>query len=166
MVTSAMPISPITFFITSTGQGEPVLAHWQVGLGQVAAFTSDAREDNWARLWSSWPGYAEFWTGLARNLSRPSSAGPYELRLVRDGDGLVLRLDAADERHAVAGDRERAAPGIGDRHVGEIGIDLGEIGPHEAGDVVAQPARVAFAAAENQLILLYLIKESPFCTTT
>lgn len=81
----------------ATGQGEPVLAHWQVGLGQVAAFTSDAREDNWAGLWASWPGYAEFWTGLARNLSRPSSAGPYELRLVRDGDGLVLRLDAADD---------------------------------------------------------------------
>lgn len=81
----------------ATGQGEPVLAHWQVGLGQVAAFTSDAREDNWAGLWAPWPGYAEFWTGLARNLSRPSSAGPYELRMVRDGDGLVLRLDAADD---------------------------------------------------------------------
>ncbi len=80
-----------------TNQGEPVLAHWQVGLGQVAVFTSDARGDNWASLWASWPGYGEFWTGLVRNLSRPTAAGPYELQMVREGDGLVLRLDAAEE---------------------------------------------------------------------
>ncbi|MDQ7012571.1 MAG: VWA domain-containing protein [Planctomycetota bacterium] len=80
-----------------TNQGEPVLAHWQVGLGQVAVFTSDARSDNWASMWAAWPGYAEFWIGLVRNLLRPTAAGPYELQMVREGDGLVLRLDAVEE---------------------------------------------------------------------
>jgi Ca-activated chloride channel family protein len=81
-----------------TGKGEPVLAHWQVGLGQVAAFTSDARSDAWASAWARWPGYAEFWTRLARALSRPTDAGPYELRLAPEGDDLILRLEAADEQ--------------------------------------------------------------------
>lgn len=80
-----------------TAQGEPVLAHWQVGLGQVAAFTSDARGDAWAAMWTKWLGYSEFWTGLARTLSRPTTAGPYELRMVNEGDGLVLRLEAVDD---------------------------------------------------------------------
>jgi Ca-activated chloride channel homolog len=81
----------------ATGQGEPVLATWQVGLGRVAAFTSDARGDNWAGLWADWPGYATFWVRLARSLSRPTASGPYELRLVREGDGLLVRLEATDE---------------------------------------------------------------------
>lgn len=81
-----------------TSKGEPVLAHWQVGLGQVAAFTSDARGDAWASRWARWSGYGEFWTRLARTLARPTTAGPYELRLERDGETLVLRLEAADER--------------------------------------------------------------------
>lgn len=90
-------VDPTVTTAMATGQGEPVLAHWQVGLGRVAAFTSDARGDNWATMWARWPGYAEFWTALARNLSRPSADGPYELRMVREGDGLVLRLEAANE---------------------------------------------------------------------
>lgn len=81
-----------------TGKGEPVLASWQVGLGQVAAFTSDARSDAWASQWARWPGYAEFWTRLARTLSRPTDAGPYELRLRPEGADLVVRLEAADEK--------------------------------------------------------------------
>lgn len=80
-----------------TGQGEPVLASWQVGLGQVAAFTSDARADNWASAWVAWPGYREFWTRAARTLARPTAAGPYELRLRREGEDLLVRLEAADD---------------------------------------------------------------------
>lgn len=81
-------------------KGEPVLAHWQVGLGQVAAFTSDARADEWASRWVDTTLYQEFWTRLVRTLSRPTTAGPYELRMLPRDDGLVLRLEAIDERGA------------------------------------------------------------------
>ncbi|MGH7132675.1 MAG: VWA domain-containing protein, partial [Phycisphaerales bacterium] len=43
-------------YVMATAEGEPVLAHWQAGLGQVAAFTSDAHK--WADKWLGWPGYA------------------------------------------------------------------------------------------------------------
>lgn len=49
--------------------GEPLLTHWNVELGQVAAFTSDASV--WARNWLEWPGYQQFWTRAARTLARP-----------------------------------------------------------------------------------------------
>lgn len=90
-------VDPTVTTAMATGGGEPVLAHWQVGLGKVAVFTSDARSDNWAGVWSSWPGFGRFWTSLVRHVSRPTTAGPYELQIVRDGGGVVLRLDAANQ---------------------------------------------------------------------
>lgn len=76
--------------------GEPILAHWNAGLGRVAAFTSDAH-DNWARAWLGWPGYAQMWTQLVRTVARPPSSRAYELTSDVVGDALTLRLDARDD---------------------------------------------------------------------
>ena len=54
----------------STDAGDlPLFALWRYGLGQVAAFTSDACA-RWAAEWLAWPGYAKFWTQLARQITR------------------------------------------------------------------------------------------------
>lgn len=66
--------------------GEPILAHWNVGLGQVAAFTSDAH--NWASRWLDWPGYAELWARIARVIARPATSRDIELRTTLT-DGLL-----------------------------------------------------------------------------
>jgi len=79
-----------------TPKGEPVLAHWQVGLGQVAAFTSDAHR--WAAPWLSWPGYNAMWVQIARSVGRPASGRPGELTAEFAGDRLKVRFDAQDER--------------------------------------------------------------------
>lgn len=78
-------------------EGEPLLAHWTVGLGQVAAFTSDAHE--WAELWLDWPGYRGFWAQVARSLSRPDERPIGELTASLDGSGAraSIRLAAEDE---------------------------------------------------------------------
>ncbi len=75
--------------------GEPLLAHWNVGLGRVAAFTSDA--SRWAREWIDWPGYRQMWTQVARTISRPPTDRSQELTLEIVGDALRIRLDAADK---------------------------------------------------------------------
>jgi hypothetical protein len=36
-----------------TDKGDPLLAHWQYGLGRAVAFTSDAKP-KWARIWMNW----------------------------------------------------------------------------------------------------------------
>ncbi len=75
--------------------GEPVLAHWNVGLGQAAAWTSDASV--WARDWVNSPAYETLWTQLARTVSRPATNQQYEVTTeARDGV-LRIRLDAAND---------------------------------------------------------------------
>jgi uncharacterized membrane protein len=75
--------------------GEPLLAHWSVGLGRAAAFTSDA--GRWARRWLDWPGYRQLWTLVARSIARPRADRSQELSLELVGDELRVRLDAAGE---------------------------------------------------------------------
>ncbi len=48
-----------------TPQDEPVLAHWNYGVGRAVAFTSDARA-RWAQEWISWPQFRQFWSQVAQ----------------------------------------------------------------------------------------------------
>ncbi|HYE30253.1 MAG TPA: VWA domain-containing protein [Methylomirabilota bacterium] len=45
--------------------GDPILAHWQYGLGRAVAFTSDAKA-RWGQNWLSWPKYRQFWSQVAQ----------------------------------------------------------------------------------------------------
>jgi Ca-activated chloride channel homolog len=78
-----------------TPGGEPVLAHWAVGLGQVVAFTSDAHR--WATPWLEWDGYRRFWTQVVRTSSRASAGRGLRGTLASDGQSLTLRTDATDD---------------------------------------------------------------------
>jgi uncharacterized membrane protein len=49
------------------GQADPLLATWQRGLGQVAAWTSDATA-RWSSGWVTWEGYVDFWGGVLRDV--------------------------------------------------------------------------------------------------
>jgi hypothetical protein len=49
----------------STDQEDPLLAHWQYGLGRVVAFASGAGP-GWAANWVAWNGFAGFWDGVVR----------------------------------------------------------------------------------------------------
>ncbi len=44
---------------------DPVLAHWQYGLGRAVAFTSDAKP-RWAADWVGWEKYRQFWSQIVR----------------------------------------------------------------------------------------------------
>ncbi|MDB6025795.1 MAG: putative rane protein [Verrucomicrobiales bacterium] len=46
-------------------KGDPVLAHWQYGLGRSVAFTSDAKA-KWAADWLGWDKYRQFWSQIAQ----------------------------------------------------------------------------------------------------
>jgi len=75
--------------------GEPVLAHWNVGLGKAAAWTSDAGDD-WAAPWIEAPAYETLWSQMARAIARPPSTQQYDLTTeVVDGE-LKMRLEAFD----------------------------------------------------------------------
>ena len=80
-----------------TERGEPLLATWRYGLGQAAAFTSDAR-NRWAVEWLKWDGYGKFWAQLARRLMRGRALRNFPAEIQRESDGFRLVVNAVDER--------------------------------------------------------------------
>ena len=72
--------------------GEPLLATWRYGLGQTAAFTSDA-EARWAGEWLGWDGYGKFWAQVVRGLLRQSEAATFQVHATEIDGGRRLRLD-------------------------------------------------------------------------
>lgn len=76
-----------------TETGEPLLATWRYGLGQTAAWTSDAKA-RWAAEWvGSWPGYGKFWAQFARALLRRDARGGFAVRATETTGGERLRLE-------------------------------------------------------------------------
>lgn len=97
MVMTQPRIEPTITTALVSDKNEPVLAMWPVGLGHVAAFTSDANPNRWARQWADWPGYSLFWTRLVKSIARSSEPGPYQLKLQATNNTLHIQLFAADE---------------------------------------------------------------------
>jgi Ca-activated chloride channel family protein len=75
----------------TTELGDPLLASWRYGLGQTAAFTSDAKA-RWAGEWLEWSGYGKFWAQVVRGLLRKTEAATFQVRTSEVGDGTRLRL--------------------------------------------------------------------------
>jgi hypothetical protein len=84
---------PTAEVLLATERGEPLLSTWRYGLGQTAAFTSDAKA-RWASEWLTWPGYGKFWSQFVRGLLRKGGPAAFEVTRREDGDQLELHIDA------------------------------------------------------------------------
>ena len=84
---------PTADVLLATERGEPLLTTWRYGLGNAAAFTSDAKA-RWASEWMAWPGYGKFWAQLVRGLLRKSGPAAFEVTRREEGDHMELRVDA------------------------------------------------------------------------
>ena len=79
-----------------TDKGDPLLAHWQFGLGRAVAFTSDAKA-KWAKNWLGWAQYQQFWTQIAQWSLRRLENSDYTTDVVVDNGEGQLNVDALDE---------------------------------------------------------------------
>jgi Ca-activated chloride channel family protein len=79
--------------LVATAQGDPLLARWQVGLGQAAAWTSDVG-GRWAADLARWPSFAKLWGQIARGTMRRGAAHQFPLQLRLTGDRVQARVDA------------------------------------------------------------------------
>ncbi|MBI1839989.1 MAG: VWA domain-containing protein [Verrucomicrobia bacterium] len=78
-------------------KGDPILAHWQYGLGRTVAFTSDAKA-RWAGDWLAWPRYQQFWSQVAQwSLRRLESTDFNSEVAINKGEGLIT-VEPLDER--------------------------------------------------------------------
>ena len=85
--------------ILTTDSGDPLLARWQIGLGQVAAWTSDVKA-RWSADWLRWPGFGKFWAQVARTTMRRRAANHFPMKATLDGATVSVAVDAigADDR--------------------------------------------------------------------
>jgi uncharacterized membrane protein len=80
-----------------TDKGDPLLAHWQYGLGRAVAFTSDAKP-KWGRIWLGWEKYRQFWSQIGQwSLRRLENADFNTEVSVEKGEGLI-NVEALDEQ--------------------------------------------------------------------
>jgi uncharacterized membrane protein len=108
-------------------ENDPILAHWQYGLGKSVAFTSDA-STKWSTAWPSWGKYKAFWEQHVRWAMRPG--GNADMRLTTEdlGDRTKIVVEALDSK----GERQNFVHFAG-RAVGPNGttqaFELRQVGP-------------------------------------
>jgi hypothetical protein len=78
-----------------TAQGDPLLAHWQYGLGRAVAFTSDARA-KWGSQWIGWGKYQTFWSQLANWSLRRVETGDLSADVVIEQGSGIISVEAMD----------------------------------------------------------------------
>lgn len=78
-----------------THHDDPLLAHWQYGLGRAVAFTSDAKP-RWAARWVSWEKFAQFWAQTVRWCSRRIASAGLRARTEISGRRVRLVVNALD----------------------------------------------------------------------
>jgi Ca-activated chloride channel family protein len=79
--------------LLATPSGDPLLARWPVGLGQVVAWTSDLGP-RWADAWARWPPFAKLWGQIARGTMRTRAARHFPLVARLDGGFADVSVEA------------------------------------------------------------------------
>jgi uncharacterized membrane protein len=80
-----------------TDKGDPLLAHWQYGLGRAVAFTSDAKA-KWGRDWVGWERYRQFWAQVAKWAMRRLENADFTTEVTVDKGEGALSVEALDEK--------------------------------------------------------------------
>jgi hypothetical protein len=75
---------------------DPVMAHWQTGLGHAAVFTGDAH-NKWGAAWVTSPVYEKLWTQMVRGVSRPPMSTDFDLTTTTTGDKGKIVIEALDK---------------------------------------------------------------------
>lgn len=72
---------------------DPLLAHWQTGLGRAAVFTSDAHA-RWAAQWVNSDLYDKFWAQVVRALARPPMSSDFDIQTIQEGNHARVTVEA------------------------------------------------------------------------
>ena len=75
---------------------DPVLAHWQTGLGRSAVFTGDAH-NKWGANWVRSSAYAKFWAQVVRGVARPPMSTDFDVQTTTTGDKGKIVIEAMDK---------------------------------------------------------------------
>lgn len=125
-VTSARPLATVPLLRATSEGVDPILAHWQIGLGRSVAFTS-GMWPSWGRDWAAWSGFAKFWSQAARWTARSPDATDFDVRIAVDGTRARVTLEAFDAIDLVRGGLRLAGAVVGPDHA-PAPLDLKPVG--------------------------------------
>jgi uncharacterized membrane protein len=80
-----------------TDKGDPLLAHWQYGLGRAVAFTSDAKA-RWGKIWLNWDKYRQFWSQIGQWSMRRLENADFTTEVALDKGEGTINVEAIDEQ--------------------------------------------------------------------
>lgn len=99
VITAAKPLAQVPIVRETPDGTDPILAHWQVGLGRTVAFTS-GMWSRWGQDWARWPGFSKLWSQAVRWASRSTRSGDFDVQFgVLDGRAVVA-LEAGSELYS------------------------------------------------------------------
>lgn len=76
-------------------KGDPILAHWQFGLGRAVAFASDARP-KWAQDWMGWGKFQQFWSQTVNWALRRVDTADFNTEVSVDNGQGTISVEALD----------------------------------------------------------------------
>ncbi len=93
--TKPKPRAELVLVINPTG--EPLLAKWHVGTGQVVAFTTDIK-GGWSADWmeQDFAGFQKFWGQLLRSVMRARSYQQFPMKVTARNGTIHVAVDAVD----------------------------------------------------------------------
>lgn len=98
VLTSKKPDPKVVMPIAAGKLHDPIMAHWQTGLGRSAAFTSDASAI-WSSQWLGSPLYAKFWAQVVRGVSRPPMPTDFDVQTTITGDKGKIVVEAVGKNN-------------------------------------------------------------------
>ncbi len=99
VLSTPKPLAQIPLVRPTDEGSDPILAHWQVGLGKSVAFTS-GMWTRWGSDWSEWPKFSKLWAQIVRWASREASPVQFDVSTSVQGGVGKLRVDALDKNAA------------------------------------------------------------------
>ncbi len=95
VLTSPKPLAQLPLVRATTDGRDPVLAHWQRGLGRVVAFTS-GYWPQWGTAWTQWPGFSKLWAQIVRWTMRQDAPANFDTHTVVEGNKGRVIIEALD----------------------------------------------------------------------
>jgi uncharacterized membrane protein len=125
---------PLAEVLLRTHLGDPLLVRGRKGLGQTAAFASDAKA-RWAASWIAWTGFGKLWSQIARDTMRQGAT-------LLGGASITTTLGNAPGSYAVLVDVE-APEGFANELAGELEVVDPSVAEGEDGHLVKVPLRLS-----------------------
>jgi uncharacterized membrane protein len=96
VLTSKKSDPKVSMPLSAGPMNDPILAHWQAGLGKTVAFTSDVT-GKWASQWVASPAFSKFWAQVVRGVSRPPMSTDFDVQTTINGTRGKVTVEAVNK---------------------------------------------------------------------